>query len=130
MCVDMPDSPRPDPEQIVGTYFRRLLVERDLSVCDDLLSSDYVDHDAPVGTPVGPAATRAYVEAMLADYPDLAFEVEDVVARGKTVALRATWRGTHKATRKPMRQRGLAFVHVGESGRITERWSAYVDLDS
>jgi ketosteroid isomerase-like protein len=123
-------SPRSDPEQVVRAYFRRLLVERDLTVCDELLSRDYVDHDAPAGTSPGPPATRAYVEGLLADYPDLTFEVEDLVAQGRTVAVRATWRGTHKETRRPMRQRGLVFIDVGEHGRITERWSAYVDLDS
>jgi ketosteroid isomerase-like protein len=126
----MSSSPRSDPEQVVRTYFRRLLVERDLTVCDELLSSDYVDHDAPAGTPPGPAAIRAYVEILLADHPDLRFEVEDLVAQGRTVAVRATWRGTHKETRRPMRQGGLVFIDVGEHGRITERWSAYLDLDS
>jgi hypothetical protein len=29
-----------------------------------------------------------------------------------------------------MRQGGLVFIDVGEHGRITERWSAYLDLDS
>ncbi len=114
---------------MVRTYFHGLLVERDLGVCEELLSDEYVDHDAPAQTPPGPAATRAYVETMLADYPDLRFEVEDLLAQGQTVAVRATWRGTHRTTRKALRQRGFAFLRVGESGQVVERWSAYVDLD-
>jgi predicted ester cyclase/predicted enzyme related to lactoylglutathione lyase len=124
-----PVPPQPDPEFVVRTYFHRLLVERDLGVCDDLLADDYVDHDAPVDTPPGPSATRTYASAMLTDFPDLRFEVEELVTHGQTVALRATWRGTHRGTRKALRQRGLVFLHV-EDGRLAERWSAYSDLDS
>jgi predicted ester cyclase len=119
-----------DPETVASSYFQRLLVERDLDVCDELLAAGYVDHDAPVGSPPGPAATRAYVEAMLADHPDLRFEIEELIAQGSAVALRATWRGTHAVTGEPLRQRGLVFLHVDATGRITERWSAYAPLES
>lgn len=109
-------------ERIVLAYFRRLLVERDLDVCEELLAAEYVDHDAPPGSPPGPAATRAYVQEMLRAQPDLTFEVEECVARGNTVALRAVWRsGTGS-------QRGLVFVHVNDIGQIVERWSAYTAL--
>lgn len=120
-----------DPETVVRSYFQRLLFQRDLSACDDLLAAGYVDHDAPPGAPNGPAATRAYVEQMLADHPDLRFEIEELIAQGRTVALRATWRGTHATTGEPLRQRGLVFLHVDPTaGRITERWSAYAPLES
>lgn len=48
-------SPSPDPEAVVRRYFHRLLVEHDLSVCEELLAGDYVDHDAPARTPRAPA---------------------------------------------------------------------------
>jgi predicted ester cyclase len=111
-----------DPATVVRVYFQRLLVERDVSVCDELLADDFIDHDAPVGTPLGPAATRAYVERLLADDPGLRFEIEDLIADGQTVAIRATWIG------ESLHQRGLVFLQVDESGRIRERWSAYAAL--
>jgi predicted SnoaL-like aldol condensation-catalyzing enzyme len=109
-------------EQIVLTYFHRLLVDRDLDVCEELLAAEYVDHDAPPGARPGPATTRAYVEEMLRSRPDLTFEVEECVARGNTVALRAVWRSAAGS------QRGLVFVHVNDAGQIVERWSAYAAL--
>lgn len=118
-----------DPAAVVRGYFHRLLVERDLSACDDLLAGTYVDHDAPPGTANGPVATRAYVEQMLAEHPDLRFEIEELIAEGWTVAVRATWRGTHAATGERLSQRGLLFVHVDPTGRIVERWSAYAPLE-
>ncbi|GIJ73911.1 VOC family protein [Virgisporangium ochraceum] len=68
-------APPPDPADVVASYFHRLLVQRDLSACDDLLAPDYLDHDAPPGTPPGPAATRAYAERLFADHPDLRVDV-------------------------------------------------------
>jgi catechol 2,3-dioxygenase-like lactoylglutathione lyase family enzyme len=115
----------PQPATVVAEYFRRLLVERDLSACDDLLAEDYLDHDAPAGTEPGPRATRAYVADMLADYPDLRFAIEDTVTLDHHVTVRATWRGTHRETGVRLEQTGLVLLRVDGSGRLAERRSAY-----
>jgi ketosteroid isomerase-like protein len=119
--------PMSGPERIVRRYFQRLLVERDLSVCEELLAADYLDHDAPPDSPRGPGPTRAYVERMLRDYPDLEFTIHEVVSQGHSVALRATWHGTHRETRALFQQHGIALLHLDPDGRIVERWSAYGD---
>ncbi|HKT05765.1 MAG TPA: ester cyclase [Rugosimonospora sp.] len=113
------------PADIVRTYFHRLLVQRDLSVCEELLADGYVDHDAPVGTPPGPESTRRYVAQLLFTYPDLWFGIRDIKAHGPAVALLAAWRGTHRESGVPMRQTGVVLVYVDDSGRLAERWSAY-----
>src|SRR5262245_6761213 len=114
-----------NPAEVVRSYFDRLLVRRDLSVCDELLADRYVDHDAPAGTPPGPDATRRYVSDLLEAYPDLQFAIQDVAAQDRSVALRATWRGTHRDTGTSVYQTGLVLVEVDEAGRLSERWSAY-----
>ena len=38
---------------LVREYLHRLLNEKDLSMCDELLSPDYIDHDTPPDTPLG-----------------------------------------------------------------------------
>ena len=116
-------SPRVGPVDVVREYFRRLFEERDLSVCDELLAPDYVDHDAPMDTPPGPAATRAYVGQMLADVPDLAFDLHEIHVDGAAVMVRATWRGTRDGDM--FERAGLALIHVTEAGQLRERWSGY-----
>jgi ketosteroid isomerase-like protein len=116
-----------DPETVVRTYFRRLFADRDLSVCAELLAGDYVDHDAPPGTPPGPEATRSYVAGMLRAYPDLRFAIMRLVALDRTVAVQATWRGTHHEGGPPLRQDGLLLIRVDATGHIAERRSAYGD---
>jgi hypothetical protein len=85
-------------EAIVRTYLHRLLVQRDLSVCEEMLAANYVDHDAPAGTPPGPGPTREYVTQLLHAYPDLQFTIVTMTAQDRSVAVRATWRGTHRDT--------------------------------
>jgi predicted SnoaL-like aldol condensation-catalyzing enzyme len=113
----------------VGAYFDELLNARDLSACGRLLAPDYVDHDAAPGTPPGPAAIEAFVAGFLADYPDLRVSIEDILAEGDRVALRMTWRGTHRQSGEPLRQMGLLILRLNEAGQLAERWSAYRPLD-
>ena len=119
-----PLSSRPVPSEVVRQYFRRLFVERDLSVCEELLAPEYIDHDAPAGTPAGPAATRAYAAQMFEDMPDLTVDLHEVHADAGAVMLRASWRGTRRDGAR-FQQTGLALVHVSDTGQLLERWSAY-----
>jgi predicted ester cyclase len=112
-------------EATVRTYLHRLLVQRDLSVCEEMLAANYVDHDAPAGTPPGPGPTREYMTQLLHAYPDLRFTIVTVAAQDRSVAVRATWRGTHRETGSAFHQTGLMLIHLDESGRLAERWSAY-----
>jgi hypothetical protein len=116
-----------DPADVVTAYFHRLLVQRDLSACDDLLAPDYRDHDAPPGTPPGPAATRAYVERLFADHPDLRVDVGPPLTLDRHVAVNLVWRGTHRHTGERLDRAGLVLVRVTESGHLAERVSRYTD---
>ena len=110
---------------IVREYLTRLLVDHDLSVCEEMLAGDYVDHDAPEGTPPGPEATRRYAEVMLRDCPDLTVRLHDLVADGHRVAVRAEWLGTDRDTGRRTSTSGLLVIHLNADGRLRERWSAY-----
>jgi predicted SnoaL-like aldol condensation-catalyzing enzyme len=109
---------------IVLAYFERLLNEHDLSVCDELLAPDYVDHDAPADTPPGPESTKEYMRELFAAYSELRVEIADVIADRDRVALRGVWHGVDNDSRR-YRQGGLVFVRLNEHGQLAERWSAY-----
>jgi predicted ester cyclase len=117
---------KPSPAAQVRAYFQRLLNEKDQTVCDEMLASDYIDHDAPAGTPPGPQGVKAYVSGFLADYPDLFVEIEDLVEGKNRAAARITWRGTHRRTGVPLHQMGIILFHLNEQGQFIERWSAYI----
>ena len=108
----------------VREYFHRLLNEKDLSVCDELLAPDYIDHDAGPDSPPGPKATREWVADFLDDYPDMRIRIEDLFAEDNKVALRLVWEGTHRQTGERYQRMGIVILRMDEAGRIAERWSA------
>jgi predicted SnoaL-like aldol condensation-catalyzing enzyme len=119
------------PEQaktIARQYFQRLLNEKDLSVCDELLARDYIDHDTPPETPPGPNETKTFVARFLDNYPDMQVRVEDAIAEGNKVVVRNIWLGTHKESGETFHQMGIVILRFNEAGQIAERWSAYKSL--
>lgn len=116
---------RPSSAEIVREYFGRLFDERDLEVCAELLAPDYVDHDAPPDAAPGPDLTRAYVADLLMEYPDLRVRIDQLVHADRSVALTASWSGTHRLTGQAFYQAGLILIRLDEDGRLRERASAY-----
>jgi catechol 2,3-dioxygenase-like lactoylglutathione lyase family enzyme/predicted SnoaL-like aldol condensation-catalyzing enzyme len=117
-----------DTKTLVRQYFDRLLNQRDVSVCDEMLAPDYVDHDAPASTPPGPDSVKAFVTQFLANYPDLQVQIDDMVAEGDKVAARIVWRGTHKETGDRLFQMGNVIIRLNAAHQFIERWSAYKAL--
>ena len=113
---------------IVHRYFQRLLNERDVSVCDEVLAPGYVDHDAPAHIATGPDSTKAFITTFLDEYPDMHVQVFDLVAEAKKVAARIVWQGTHRVNGAPLQRMGIVIIHLNEQGQFTERWSAYTSL--
>ncbi len=116
-------------KSIVREYFHRLLNERDISVCDEMLSSDYVDDDAPSDTPPGPDSTKHYMVGVLHDYPDMQIRIEDIIAEGNKVAVRNIWHGTHRETGEKLHTTGIVILLLNEAGQLVKRWSAYKPIE-
>ena len=112
-------------ETIVREYFQRLINEKDLAACDELLSPDYIDHDAPEGAPPGPGSVKEYAAALFEEVPDLRVEILDLLAEGRKVAALLVWEGKRKGSGLPYRQSGMVFLRLDKAGRLAERWSAY-----
>jgi predicted ester cyclase len=73
----------------------RLMTEGDLDRCVARLTPDFAMHHAGHETQRGAALWRAGAEAVLTAFPDLRIDVDDVVAHGDLVAIRARIGGTH-----------------------------------
>jgi predicted SnoaL-like aldol condensation-catalyzing enzyme len=109
-----------DKKEIAISYFARI-TSGDLDVVNELVTPDFVDHDAPPGTPTGPEAAKAFAGAMISHHPDLTIEVEDVFGEDDRVALRLHW----NAEETGYVQYGIVVFRF-EGDRIAERWSAYM----
>ncbi len=113
------------PAEAARLYFERLINQKDLAACDELLAADYCDHDAPEDAPPGPAGVKEYAAGLFRLVPDLRVEILDLLADGLRVAARLRWTGTRADSGEPYRLSGLVLLRVNEVGRLAERWSAY-----
>ena len=69
---------------------------RDLSLLDDVIASDYVNHAALPGTPPGPEGQAVVMERLWSAFPDAKFEIEVLAEDGDTVVCIGTMSGTHE----------------------------------
>jgi steroid delta-isomerase-like uncharacterized protein len=76
----------------------------------------------------GPAAFAAPLKALHQAFPDIHYEVLDLLAEGDRVAIRWRWTGTHQAqftaypaTHRKMSNDGMAVFRV-EGGKIAASW--------
>lgn len=112
----------------VVQYFDRLLNEKDFSVCDEMLAPDYVDHDAPSGSPTGPKPVKEFVAGFLDTYPDMRVEILEILSAKNKAAARLIWRGHHHITGELYHQVGIIILHLNDRGQFVERWSVYQTL--
>lgn len=113
---------------VYGRFLQEVFNEGRLDKVDELVSPEYVFHDAPPGTPQGPEAIRQVVTMFRNAFPDLKITIEEMVAEGDKVCVRATTRGTHRgtlfgvpATNKAVTMTGLTMVTITD-GRVVESW--------
>jgi predicted SnoaL-like aldol condensation-catalyzing enzyme len=127
--MDQGDTVGPEVAKVlVREYFQRLLNEKDLSVCDEILSSDYIDHDAPPDALPGPKSTKEFVTRFLEEYPDMRVDIKDIIAERNEVAARMVWRGNHRKSGGKFHQMGIVILRLDDKGQLVERWSAYKSL--
>lgn len=79
----------------------------DLSVIDKYTAPDGIDHQEPPGTDII-AHIKDVILGMRTAFPDLHFEVHQMIAEGEIVAFRSTMTGTHLGVFNIGPIRGLA----------------------
>jgi predicted ester cyclase len=114
--------------------YEELLNRGDLSVADELVSADFINHEAPPGRNRGPESMRGLATMLRTAFPDLRFTIEELVAEGEVVAGRLTMSGTHEGplmgmppTGRSVRQNHMHFVRFRE-GKAVEHWGVRDDV--
>jgi len=114
------------PEKVVNTG--------NLDAADHYFAQDFVDHTTPAGLPNGLAGFKAYITRLRSAFPDLHLTVEEVVAEGETVVVRATARGTMTGDFLEMKATGKTAtwteIHIGRlaDGKVVEHWATIDQL--
>jgi steroid delta-isomerase-like uncharacterized protein len=121
-------------KQVVTTYYESALNGGDIDVLDQLVVSDYVEHDPLPGQGTGRQGIKDRVSLLRAAF-EPRFTIEDLIAEGDRVAVRWTSTGTHVAEFMGIPPTGRSYtiagidIHRLEDGKMAEHWHV-VDLFS
>jgi steroid delta-isomerase-like uncharacterized protein len=94
----------------------------------DLLSANFVRHDANLPEVVGVAAQRDFLRGVFSAFPDIHIDVDQLIAQGDIVVARILVRGTHRDEflGVPATGRGIKIQSVDTfrlaDGKIAEQW--------
>ena len=120
-------------EALVAEVFNAMNT-RQLEKIRDVVTDDFVDHGSPIPLPPGPdgyIAILTFVTTVL----QVRYEVDDIVAAGDMVAIRATAHGVNavspqgvETTGKPFAMKTAHFFR-SRDGRLCEHWGVRDELD-
>ncbi|HEY0077514.1 MAG TPA: ester cyclase [Pyrinomonadaceae bacterium] len=118
---------------VVRRFYEELWNARRMETADEIFAEECVTHQLQSGAEVttagrSPAALKRHVAEWLEGFPDLRFEVEQMIAEGTEVLSRSVMRGTHAgrwmgvaASHREVSIR-MMVVHRIEGGKIVEDW--------
>jgi steroid delta-isomerase-like uncharacterized protein len=112
---------------IVRRVFDEIVSKGNLSVADELLAADYVNHDFPAPAP-GAEGFKLVTTMFRTAFPDIVVKLADVLAEDDKVVTRGVFEGTHKgefmgipATGKRVSVKYLDVWRL-ENGKAKENW--------
>jgi serine phosphatase RsbU (regulator of sigma subunit) len=116
--------------------FRRYIEEvwnrTKLELVDEIFDR-YISHQ-PDGPTLerGPEDVKRFVGEFRSAFPDLRIRVDDQIAEGDKVVVRATIRGTHQRefrgmapTGEEIEEKGFSVFRFSEEGKVVESWDSY-----
>jgi predicted ester cyclase len=117
---------------IVRRFVEEVLNRGEIGLLDDLVADDHIEH-GPLGNHCGLEGIRRDLMTCRIAFPDLRYEIVDLVAEGDLVARRFEATGTHLGewlgtppTGRRVRVAGLAIDRIA-AGKLAETWNN-VDL--
>jgi len=103
-------------------------------LAEHVVTPDYVDHEAPPGTPPGPEGANAVLRWLRGAFGDLSYEILDAFGDGDRVAVRLVTRGTHTGEFLGNPPTGRRFeieaIHIFrvQDAKVAEHWAKRDDV--
>ena len=116
---------------LIRRLYAEVFGKWNLGVVDEIIAPDFVAHEMLLVRPdtqPGPVGFKEFYRWLRSAFPDLRYDVDDVIAEGDMVVVRWTWTCTHKGefmgippTGKRATVTGMAIYRIA-GGRCVERW--------
>jgi predicted ester cyclase len=105
---------------IIRRLFEEVYSRRNLAAMDEFIAPDFVNHSAPF--PVrGPEGAKRAAASQFDAFPDCHTTIEDIIAEGDKVVVRAT---DHFTDQREGQQVALTWIEILrlENGKVVEAW--------
>ncbi len=116
-------------------YFEEVWNQGKVAALDELLDPAYINHTPSTPNPLpGPAGLKPIVEGMRRAFPDLHYQIEDIVATDDAVVMRVKMTGTHRGDLfgLPATGRRVSVAQINieriRGGRIVGHWRVTDEL--
>ncbi len=111
-----------EENKAVFRRFLQALNEGSVDTMRELADPQIVDHGFGWEAPRGFEGVKQQYLQFRAEYPDLHYSLEDLLAEGDKVVCRWTLRGTHHASGERLTLTGINIDRIA-NGRIVEHWA-------
>jgi steroid delta-isomerase-like uncharacterized protein len=111
-------------------FIERAFNEGNLTIVDEALAQDGIDHQEPLGTNFV-THLKEVITMLRTAFPDLHFEIHAMLAEGELVAFRSTMTGTHRGPFQGLlptgKQISVAHMHVVHfvNGKTSDLWHVW-----
>jgi steroid delta-isomerase-like uncharacterized protein len=122
-------------KETIRRYFEEVWNRGNLDELDLLLDANYTNHTPSTpNPPPGPAGLKPIVRALRSAFPDLHYEIKDIIATEDSVIARVVMTGTHRGdlfglppTGRRIEVDQINIEHI-RGGRIFEHWRVTDEL--
>lgn len=120
---------------VITRYFEEAWNQGKLDVLDEIIDPHYINHSPGMPNPKpGPEGLKPIIAGMRKAFPDLRFEIKNMVVTDKQVAIHCVMHGTHQGdlfgmppTGKIVKVNQIQIEHI-VNGKIIEHWRQSDDL--
>jgi steroid delta-isomerase-like uncharacterized protein len=115
-------------------YFEEVWNNGNTALLDTLLAPGYINHTPSIPATPGPAGLKPIVKAIRRGFPDLHYQIEELIATPDFVTMRVTMTGTQTDTLFDIPPTGKSIkitqinIEKIKNGRIVEHWRVTDEL--
>ncbi len=123
-----------DNKRIARRVLEDLFEKGELDAADELIHPEFVNHEAPPGSPQGPEGLKETIGWLRGLWGPMRAEIEDEICEGDRVVARLTMHGRHLGEFLGHAPTGKEFavehIHIWRlaNGKVIEHWSVRDDL--
>jgi len=122
-------------EEIGKLWFAKMWSKPDLALADEIVAKEYNPSWVAIDA-VGPEQIKHEIKYFRSVFPDLAYEIVDILGTEQKVWIRYRGKATHKGkawgfepTNKRVEYEGATILEISPEGKVIDRWGAFCFYD-